>query len=286
MKAFFITFGLLCATAVQGNPWAKNCNNDGDCDEGFVCGGTNSMITTAWSGKCVRDGDGDGVEVMKKRSGGCTKDADCDEGYICGGHDIHCVLAGPMPKRGSRGGEACLSNDDCAEGMECGQSYTNKGVCIVADYGSGVEVAKRTPEVVPGAQKRGSRGGEACLKDEDCAEGMECGQSYANKGVCIVADYGSGVEEMKKRGSRGGEACLKDEDCAEGMECGQSYANKGVCIVADYGSGVEDMKKRGGAAKCENNSDCASGMICNLAGIHRGTCTEEPESGDGVILAA
>merc|ERR1711902_238669 len=125
--------------------------------------------------------------------------------------------------------------------MECGQSYTNKGVCIVADYGSGVEVAKRTPEVVPGAQKRGSRGGEACLKDEDCAEGMECGQSYANKGVCIVADYGSGVEEMKKRG---------------------------------------------GAAKCENNSDCASGMICNLAGIHRGTCTEEPESGDGVILAA
>merc|ERR1712226_1114367 len=90
MKAFFITFGLLCASAVQGNPWAKNCNNDGDCDEGFVCGGTNSMITTAWSGKCVRDGNGDGDEVMKKR--------------------------------GSRGGEACLKDEDCDEGMECARA--------------------------------------------------------------------------------------------------------------------------------------------------------------------
>jgi hypothetical protein len=188
-------------------------------------------------------------ESCKAALEGTTKvGADCTLDFECAG-DSYCKVGAACPGKCAafeQAGGACTSNDNCANGLKCGES----GHCVAP--------AKK---------------GEACQQGEpDCADGLLClGQDEKAKtpGTCYSID-----EAL---------AGKKDDACSvDGKLCGSGLACEITSVTPVGGTCV--VKVASGAAchaafpdECPDDEHCA---LPALNPLGAGKCTAKPKAGE------
>lgn len=225
--------GLLPATA-----WGQDCAVDEDCGHGFQCihdsAGTSS-VTGSGGSSAAECGDGicDGAS---EDVDSCPDD--CDTIQYCGPAE-------------------CTSDDDCAEGYECGPEVGSN----TATTGAGGSGSSECGDSICGIDESTDTCPEdcrvyrfcqvaqvPCKTDADCSDGLYCYHPGANSGSSAV----SGSSGEQASGGSGGQAA--------GDEAGQCVPEETGENSASSTQGSETSTGGGGSGEANSSATGSNGV--------------------------
>ncbi len=292
--------GLRCGFGRCFAPGTPDCVDDSDCDADEVCAGTSdcSRKCTARgaigdgcgvcdsdceAGCCPSDvGCGPGLECTILSEGGdcqsgvcapnqCQDDDGCDAGTFCVSVDCGhaCRPAAGEGELCAGGGECGVSDQPCAEGLECAGGDRGGLVCIPPRDAGGACVDLAPAEndgCIDGLHCAFGICGDliACDSSHPCPEGQGCGD-----GICHER------------------ACASDVDCADNLDGNTACFFHGLSAACGSECAApralhEECAQRDSAADgCETFSiSCADGLACivetSTATAFTSTCTDSP----------
>ena len=183
------------------------------------------------------------IEGTVKLDGDCTLDADC-------AGEQYCKVADKCPGKCApyeQAGGACVSDDNCANGLKCGDNAH----CVAP-----------------------SQEGEACEQGEPkCADGLLClGQDSTKKtpGQCYT--IGAALA-----GKAGDPCSLDGHLCRGGVAC------EITAVTPTIGGTCAAKVDSGAACHAAFPDECPDDEYCALAPLNPlmpGTCTAKPKAGD------
>jgi hypothetical protein len=187
------------AVCISGT--VKTCNNDEDCESGYVCDANKVCAPDAKT--CEKDTDCETGYVCKAKqcvadAKTCEKDTDCESGYVC------------KAKQCVADANACENDVDCETGYVCKAKQ-----CVVDAKTCEKDTDCETGYVCK--DKQCVADAKTCEKDTDCEAGYVCKDKQ-----CVVEVYNEfkyvRIDDMSV-------ACTLDKD--------------GLCHVDDPGADID-----------------------------------------------
>ena len=225
-----------------------NVCDDGTCHlaNGQACTTNDECVNTCIGGLCT-DASGTGASCD------LGDDLDCAVGNVC--DDGTCHLAN---------GQACTTNDECAETCIGGICTDASGTAGSCDLGDDLDCA--AGNVCDGGTCHLANG-EACTTNDECAETCIGGICTDASGTGASCDLGDDLD------CAAGNVC-DDGTChlANGQACTTNDECAGTCI----GGICTDASGTGGSCDLADDADCTSGNVCSDS-----VCTPDGD-GDGV----
>jgi len=233
-----------------------NVANDGNCDNGLFCDGTETCDPVL---DCQSGNDpcpGQSCDEPTDTCTGCLGDGDCDDGLFCNGAET-CAAgtcqAGTAPSIDD--GVTC-TDDSCDEVLDVVVNTPNHGLCDNGLFCDGAETCDAVLNCQAGTAPSAADG-VACT-DDSCDETLDIIVNTVNDGNCDDALFCNGSETCDAVSDcQSGTAPLlsdgvgcTDDSCDEALDIIVNTVNDGNCDDALFCNGSET---------CDAVSDCQSG---------------------------
>ncbi|UCE59670.1 MAG: S8 family serine peptidase [Phycisphaerales bacterium] len=240
----------------EGTDSCDNIADDGNCDNGLFCDGTETCHATldcrAGSDPCPGQLCDEGGDFCYD----CGGDPDCDDGVYCNGAET-CV--GGTCQAGTavdcNDGVGC-TDDSCNEGTDSCDNIANNANCDNGLYCDGAETCHTTLDCQSGSAVD-CNDAVGCT-DDSCNEGTDSCDNIANDANCDNGLYCDGTEICHATlDCRSGTAI----DCSDGVGCTDDSCNEGTdsCDnVANDTNCPDDGLFCNGTESCDPVSDCVS----------------------------
>jgi subtilisin family serine protease len=227
----------------EGTDSCDNTTNDGNCDDGQYCNGSETCHATldCQAGSAINCDDGvactdDSCNEGTDSCDNATNDGNCDDGAFCNGAETCDAGAGCLAGSDPCGGGPCDEvNDVCPECLVDGDC-DDGAYCNGTEFCDGLGVCQNGSAI-------NCDDGVGCTNDS-CNEGTDSCDNVANDGNCDDGQY-----------CNGSETCDSVSDC-----------QAGTTVNCDDGVACTDDSCNEGTDSCDNttnDANCADGLFCN-----------------------
>ncbi len=220
-------------TCNEATDSCDNVVNDGNCDDGLYCNGTETCdaILDCTAGTSVNCGDGIGCtdDACNEATDSCdntSNDGNCDDGIFCNGAEtcdqtLDCQSAAPV---NCDDGVGC-TDDACNEATDSCDNVANDGNCDDGIFCNGAETCDPALDCQAAAPI-------------DCDDGIGCTDDSCNEGTSscdIVANDGNCDDGLFCNGA---ETCDGATDCQAGADPCPASCDEGSDTCVDPPGGA------------------------------------------------
>ncbi len=269
-----------------GTDSCDNVANDGNCDDGQACNGSETCHATndCQSGTAVNCDDGVGctTDSCNEPSGTCSNTPDnaaCDDGLACNGSEtcnatLDCQSGTAVD---CNDGVGCTT-DTCNEpGGTCSNAPSD-AACDDGAWCNGSETCNATLDCQGGTAVN-CDDGVGCT-DDSCNETTDSCDNLANDANCDNGQFCDGAETCNATldCEAGGDPC-PGQSCNETTDTCVSCLVDGDCDDGLACNGAETCV--GGSCQAGTAVDCDDGIACttDVCNEPSGTCSNTPDDG-------
>ncbi len=286
--------GCTTDTCNEGTASCDNVPNNGNCDDGLFCNGTETCdaVLDCQAGTVVNCSDGiactnDSCNEATNSCDNVTSNANCDDGLFCNGAEVCDVALDCQPGTAPNcnDGVGC-TNDSCNEATNSCDNVASNASCDNGLFCDGVETCDAVLDCQAGTAIN-CNDGVGCTNDS-CNEATNSCDNVASNANCDNGLFCDGVETCDavndcQAGTavncNDGVGCTTDS-CNEATNSCDNITNNASCDNGLFCDGVET---------CDAVLDCQAGIAVNCndgVGCTNDSCNEATNSCDNVASNA